>query len=185
MMDFIKTVENRVNMMTPNDLDKFFTTHKDDIEQMLTQYNDWKNRLFEQQKTIISELLYRIREYTDNSWYVYKGWDLVRSFNDKTCRIGIESHFEQVNNDAIGEFHILITTWSMKCWPPYEYAIFERYPQKDGFILDKGETDPDRVYYRLPIIERAQYLDNEIYYDTILNRLIEYYSFLKDLSSKL
>lgn len=184
MMDFIKTVENRVKMTTSNDLDKFFTTHKDEIEQMLNRYNDWKSRLFEQQKSIISELFYRIREQTDNSWWVFQGWDLGRSFNDKTCRIGIESHFEEVNNNPIGEFHILITTWNMKCWQPYEHAIFDRYPQRDGFILDKGESDPDRVYYRMPIIERAHYQDNELYYDTILNRLIEYYTFLKDLSSK-
>lgn len=184
MMDFIKTVENRTKMITPNDMDRFISIHKNEIEQLVNQYNDWKNRLLKQQKPRISELCYRISEHTDNHWYVYDGWDLVRSFNDKTYRIGIESHFEEVDNDAIGEFHILITTWNMKCWQPYEHAIFDRYPQRDGFILDKGERDPDRVYYRMPIIERAHYQDNELYYDTILNRLIEYYAFLKDLSSK-
>lgn len=184
MMDFIKTVENRTKMIMPNDMDRFISIHKNEIEQLVNQYNDWKNRLLKQQKPRISELCYRISEHTDNHWYVYDGWDLVRSFNDKTYRIGIESHFEEVDNDAIGEFHILITTWNMKCWQPYEHAIFDRYPQRDGFILDKGESDPDRVYYRMPIIERAHYQDNELYYDTILNRLIEYYAFLKDLSSK-
>jgi len=177
MLDFMKTVENRANIMIQTDLDKFFSSNKVEIEKLFEQYNGWKNRLFGQQKEAISDLSVKIQNLTGTAWWVYQGWDLGISFNDGTpYRIGIESSFQEVNNNPIGKFHIYITTWNMKCWVPYESAILEKYP---GYFLDKGE----RVFYHMPVIERIQYNSDEQYFEEILQRLDDYYHFMKDLTS--
>ena len=131
MLDFMKTVENRANIMTQNSLDKFFTSNKDDIEKLIDQYNKWRNNIFEQQKSEISKLKGEIQWKTQNNlWWDYQGWDLGISFNDSTSyRIGIESNFNDINNDPLGEFHICITTWEKRCWDPYDKDILERYPE--------------------------------------------------------
>jgi len=177
MLDFMKTVENRANIMIQTDLDKFFSTNKVVIENLIEQYNSWNNRLLEQQKEVIRDILAKIKNLTGAAWWVYQGWDLGISFNDGTpYRIGIESHFQEINNDPLSEFHILITTWNTKCWLPYESAILEKYP---GYNLEKGE----RVYYRMPVIERIQYDSNEQYFERISQCLDEYYHFMKDLTA--
>ncbi len=185
MLDFIRTVENRANMAKQNELDKFFYTHKGDIEQLFAQFSEWKSRIMNEQKPIISDLYTKIQQLTeDTAWWVYQGWDLGRSFKDKTpYRIGIESNFAETSNNPIGEYHIYITTWNLNCWTPYESDILKRYP---GYYLDKGEKNSsNRVYYHMPVIERAHYDSNENYFEVILNRLQEYYQFLKSLSERI
>ena len=182
MLDFMKTVENRANIMAQTDLDKFFSSKKEEIEKLFEQYNGWKNRLLGQQKEAIFDLSAKIQSLTNTIWWVYQGWDLGISFNDGTpYRIGIESNFKEVNNNPLGEFHIYITTWNTQCWLPYESAILEKYP---GYLLDKGEhNSSNRVYYHMPVIERVQYNSNEQYFEEILQRLDNYYRFMKDLTA--
>lgn len=187
MLDFMKTVENRANIMTQTELDRFFTNNKVDIEKLIEQFSIWKNRIIEQQKNAISNIYSKIKE-SDMTWWIYQGWDLGISFNDSTLyRIGIESNFHEINNNPIGEFRIYITTWNKQCWNPYEKDILERYPiiEGEGFFLDKGDKNSsNRVYYHMPVIDRIMFDSDESYYGKILERLNEYYQFLKELAEK-
>lgn len=187
MLDFMQTVKNRVNMMEQTDLDRFFIRHRDDIEKLVRQYDDWKNRRFNQQKMIISELCGNIQSLTnDTTWWVYQGWDLGIHFNNNTSyKIGIESNFVESDDNPLAEYHIYFTTWSMQCWFPYENAILEKYPVKDDYVLDKGELNSsNRVYYHMPVIKRTAFDNDENYFDKILECLNVYYQFLKGLAAK-
>ncbi len=183
MLDFMKTVENRANIMIQTDLDKFFEQYKDDIEKLINQYNKWRNNIFEQQKCKILELKEKLRSQ-DNRWWDYQGWDLGISFNDNTLyRIGIESNFNEINNDPLSEFHIRITTWKLQCWDPYEEDILKKYPEGEEFGRKK-EIKGNRVNYHMPIIDRKTHDSDESYYGEILKHLNEYYQFLKGLAEK-
>ncbi len=183
MLDFMKTVENRANIMIQTDLDKFFDKYKDDIEKLINQYNKWRNNIFEQQKCKILELKEKLRSQ-DNRWWDYQGWDLGISFNDNTLyRIGIESNFNEIKNDPLGEFHIRFTTWKLQCWDPYEEDILKEYPEGEEFGRKK-EIKGNRVNYHMPVIDRNTYDSDERYYGEILVRLNEYYQFLRKLAEK-
>ena len=188
MLDFMKTVERRVNMMEQTDMDKFFVNHREEVEQLISQYNEWRERVAVQQRIAISDLKAKIQSKTNDWWWDYQGLDLGKSFNDNTpYRIGIESEFKENKNNPIGEFRIYITTWNLNCWAPYKEEVLKRYPlNTEGFQLDEGEyNNYNRMYYHVPVIERKHFSDDASYMDEILNRLDEYYQFLKELSLRI
>ena len=185
MMDFIKTVENRVNMMKQTDLDKFFVNNRKEIESLVEQFNVWKNRLFEQQKAAITDLLTKIQIKTNDAWWVYQGWDLGKDFNrDTPFRIGIESEFKDTGDNPVGCFKIYITTWNLSCWEPYREAVLKRYPEDANHLLDEGRLNNiNRMYYHMPEIRRSDFSNDSEYFDEILARLNEYYLFMKELAA--
>lgn len=174
MLDFMKTVENRANIMTQTDLDKFFVSYRADVEELIKQFNNWKRMHVDQQIKSILKIYNQISS-PDSPWWIYQDLDLGTSFNDNTpYRIGIESNFNEINNDPLGEFHIRITTWKLQCWDPYEKDIFKRYPE------GKKEIKGNRVNYYMPVIENS----DERYFDTILEQLKKYHQSLKELAEK-
>ena len=175
MLDFMKTVENRVNMIEQPDLDKFLFNNRIMIDSLVKQYNNWKERPIKHLQTKMQELTERY------DWKIYQSSDLWISFNDNTpYRIGIESWFIESNGDPWGEFHIFISTWDEKCWTPYEKAIIEKYPKSNGFNQINKDN---RVRYQTPAIKSSQF--GEKYIDEIIGKLIEYYQFVEDLASKI
>lgn len=180
MLDFMMTVENRMNFMEKTELYDFFCNNQEEIREMLNSFNDWENNLREEQKDSLNQIKDSISKKTNNSWWIYQGWDLGVVFNDKTpYKIGIESNFKPTKNDPIGEFSIYITTWNLSCWKPYEKEVLNKYPK---YFLDDGKNNPNnRVYYHMPVIRRDDYKDN--YIIEIVNRLEEYYLFLQEITS--
>ena len=185
MMDFMKTVENRVNMMKQTDMDKFFVKNRKEIESLLEQYNAWNERMFEQQKAAIADLLPKIQARSGDVWGVYQGWDLWIDFHrDTPYRIGIESEFKDSGDNPIGIFKIYITTWSLRCWPPYRDAVLKKYPEDANHLLDEGKLNKlNRMYYHMPEILRSNFPDDGSYFDEILARLNEYNTFMKELAA--
>ncbi|MBR6840852.1 MAG: PD-(D/E)XK nuclease family protein [Prevotella sp.] len=187
MMDFIKTVENRVNMLKPSDMDKFFTKHREEVESLIEQYNGWKSRIFEQQKYAIADLLSKVQYKSNDTWWIYQGWDLgIDYLRDTELRIGIESEFKEAEGNPIGQFCIYITTWNLKCWYPYKEAVLERFPKDEEHILDEGEHNTlNRMYYHMPVIKRKNFNDDAAYFEEIVNRLDEYHKFIKELTTQI
>lgn len=111
MLDFMMTVEKRMNFMDSTEMDKFFFNNREEIKTMLEYYNKWEKTLRNEQFKYLSQIKDVITKKTNGQWWIYQDWDLGVSFQDNTqYRIGIESEFKPTKDDSIGEFHIYITT---------------------------------------------------------------------------
>ena len=181
MIDFMKTLNNKMNFMENKERAAFFYKHQKDVDNLIYQYEEWKKEILSSQSENISELHNRIKEETgDNSWWIWSGWDLGISFNNGTDkRIGIESSFKENENGVCAEFRIFITTWkvgnasALQCWLPYKDAVMNKY---EGRYLDESKENKDnRVYLRVAEIDGNKT-------DDIIKELFECYTFLKGLA---
>ena len=179
MMDFMDTVNNKMNFMENNELNEYFFNNTNRIKQLIQQYQNWQNRILQIQKSEIASLKEERSQETGVNWWVFQGWDLGISFlNNTIYRIGIESSYRNTKDDPVCEFHIYITTWKKECWFPYKESVLEKYPpNQHGFYLDENAENGERVYYHMPII-----LGNN--HEQIIERLAEYYSFVKELTKQ-
>ena len=182
MLDFMMTVEKRMNFMDNTELNRFFFDKKEEIESMLNSFSDWQRKLRDEQSCELNKIKDVITKKTKCLWWIYQGWDLGVHFLDKTqYKIGIESEFEPTKDDPIGEFKIYITTWNIECWKWYKDSILKKYP---NCFLDEGTINTkNRVYYHMPVIKRTDFREND-YINEIVKRLEEYFLFLKQESKK-
>lgn len=187
MLDFIKTVNNRINVMSNSELNRFFIENKDKIDELNYQYNNWKNDVLQKQRRTLAEwnIVNEMNEMTSgvDKWWVWQGWDLGIHFNDKTpFKIGIESNFIETIDSEIGEFHIYITTWNLNCWQPYRDAVLNKFPNA---YLDEGKDNSNnRVYLHLPVLKRNNFAEEIDYKIAVKEQLLEYYDFLKALAEE-
>jgi hypothetical protein len=182
MLDFMMTVEKRMNFMDNTELNRFFFDKKEEIESMLNSFGDWQRKLRDEQSCELNKIKDVITKKTKCLWWIYQGWDLGVHFLDKTqYKIGIESEFEPTKDDPIGEFKIYITTWNIECWKWYKDSVLKKYP---NCFLDEGTINTkNRVYYHMPVIKRTDFREND-YINEIVKRLEEYFLFLKQESKK-
>lgn len=186
MVDFMKTVDNKINVMANSELNKFFLENRKKIDRLNDQYNKWKNNILQIQRQTIAE--WNLKEEMNScnigpeQWWIWQGWDLGISFNDNTpFRIGIESKFKETIDSEIGEFHIYITTWNLNCWKPYKDEVLKEFPI---VYLDEGDSNPNRVYFHLPKIERKNFENDIDYKKEITSQLFKFYTFLKALAKE-
>ena len=129
MLDFMMTVEKRMNFMDNTELNRFFFDKKEEIESMLNSFSDWQRKLRDEQSCELTKIKDVITKKTKWLWWIYQGWDLGVHFLDKTqYKIGIESEFKPTKDDPIGEFNIYITTWNIECWKWYKDSILKKFP---------------------------------------------------------
>ncbi len=174
MYDFIQTIENMTGeTFNNNKLTHFFSTNSESIEELLGLYNKYKVRVRNTQIDRIKELLAKVRTITtDEQWWAWEGWDLMyNSYKTTKPKIGIESSYNSVNNNPLGEFKIYITTWNLKDFAPYEAKLLSLFPNN---FLDKSNG---RVYMHMDVI----YDDNE---ELILERLNTYFEILYQITKE-
>lgn len=169
LLDFIRTIENRFynrNM----ELKKFFYENRKDINRLLWHYDNFKNEIHQLRKEQVSQYKSIICAKTNAEWWVYQGWDLGISFNDKQHRIGIESSFRDGSlENPLGLFHIYITVWRKSHFFTYEQELKEKYP---NCYIDYEACDGSRVFLHVASISP----DNQ---DEIISTLTETYNTLK------
>ena len=180
MLDFMNTVNNKMNFMIDKERAKFFTKNRSLVDRLLEEYKQWK----QEQKDEVKKIRDRIAEKTnDDTWRQYNWWDLIIEFQKGTSnQIGIEASFTEKDGDPFAVFCIYITTWhvnkkftSQKCWKPYKEAVTKKYKGYEGYDLDEGDNnDNHRVYVHIAEID-----GNDT--DKILSNLQECYDFLKGL----
>ena len=96
MVDFMKTIDNMNN--TNSQIEKeFFAKNRADIEELIQRYQQYKAGILSVQIDNISSLRERMNALTGGSWWAWQGWDLGVTFNENSHKIGIESHFEEVD----------------------------------------------------------------------------------------
>ncbi|MCG2647786.1 PD-(D/E)XK nuclease family protein [Alloprevotella tannerae] len=173
MFDFMKTINNINNVNSERELN-FFMQNKERVEDLISRYNKFREGIRPQQVTQIASIEEKVEERTKVDWWIWEGWDLGISFNDKTNRIGIESSYEPTEREYCGEFHIYITTWRKEHWPPYKEAVLKAFP--DNIRLD--ENCGNRVYLHLPIIDG----NNE---EEIVNALVDAYNKMKKITDEI
>lgn len=127
MLDFMKTLDNMDNNHSKAEHD-FFYDHQEVIDKLIERFNNFKNNRLTCQKEQIARIKQRICDATGADWWIYQGWDLGISFNDKLNRIGIESYFEETKENPCAAFRICITTWTMKDWVPYKEEVLAAFP---------------------------------------------------------
>ena len=185
MMDFMKTLNNKMNFMENTERAEFFYQHQKDVDKLIYQYEEWKKEILNKQSENISELHRRIIEATgDNNWWIWSGWDLGICFNEGTDKkIGIEASYEKGEKDACAYINIYITTWRVKnasplqCWMHYEDTIMNN-PAFGNCYLDRGEKNEEkRVYLHVKKMSGNSP-------ENIIEALRVCYEFLKGLAAK-
>ena len=106
----------------------------------------------------------RLRQMTSAKWWIYQGWDLGISFNDKTNKIGLESWYGRKNIENDDYFHVFVTVWDTNCFVPYKEELIKRYP--NAIIDNMGFKN--RIYLHLPTIKST-------HSDIIVEALNNYY----------
>ena len=181
MVDFMKTINNKMKFMENKELSKFLSRNRKDIDTLIEHYNKWRYDILLCQQNAIGDLFSKIKKETeDDNWWIYQGWDLGICFNDGTNKkIGIESSFkEDENGNPLAKLCIYITTWgnhqqSIESWSLYENAIMNNEEFKNCF-LDKGNND-GRVYLHVAQIDGENT-------DKIIDKLDKCYKLIKELS---
>lgn len=172
LLDFIRTIENRFynrNM----ELKKFFYDNRHDINRLIWHYDNFKNEIHQMRKEQISNYKSLICTRTDADWWIYQGWDLGISFNDKKHRIGIESSFRDGTfENPLGTFHIYITVWKKSHFYMYERELKEKYP--DCFI-DYDADNGSRVFLHVASLSPEDT-------DKIISTLSDTYHTLKQIA---
>lgn len=174
LLDFIRTIENRFfnrNM----ELKKFFYDNRNDINQLLWHYENFKNEIFAMRKEQIASYKSLVCSASDANWWVYQGWDLDITFNDKTHPIGIECSFKDGTlENPLGMFHIYITVWKKSNFFIYEKELKEVYP--DCYI-DYDANGGSRVFLHVAVLSP----DNT---ENIIKSLVNTYNVLKSIAEK-
>ena len=174
LLDFIRTIENRFyhrNM----ELKKFFYENRKHIENLLHHYDNFKNEIHQIRKEQISQYKTLICSKTGAEWWIYQGWDLGISFNDKTHRIGIESSFSNGTfENPLGMFHIYITVWRKSHFFTYEQQLKQKYPNSH---IDYNAINGTRVFLHIAILPPDKP-------ETIISTLAETYNTLKSIVDK-
>lgn len=173
MLDFMKTIDN-MNSSNSNIENDFFFKYKKEIEELIEQFNRYKEGILSNQKEQISILQQRISDITGHEWWAWQGWDLGISFNDKEHRIGIESSYESTKDDPCAFFHIYISTWRMKDWFPYKETVLEQFPE----YIRLDEYNEGRSYLHLPIISGNDH-------EKIVQALKNAFDIMTDITSKI
>lgn len=174
LLDFIRTIENRYfnrNM----ELKNFFYDNRKDIDRLIGYYDNFKNEIFQIRKEQIAIYKSLICSRSGADWWVYQGWDLGISFNDKKHRIGIESSFKDGSLDnPLGQFHIYITVWRKSHFFTYEQELKEIYPE---CYIDYDACDGSRVYLHVATLSPDET-------SVIIDTLNVTYSNLKGIAEK-
>ena len=116
MLDFMNTLNNKMNFMENKERAEFFAKYQKDVEKLTKEFNEWKAELFGKQKERIAQICEKIREKTSvNRWWLWEEWCLGIVFNEGTNeRIGIVANFETEGADALAKFKIFITLENMR-----------------------------------------------------------------------
>lgn len=173
LFDFINTIENMSRSTVIEDPQSiFFFDNSKKLEELITQFNNHKNRIWDIQKSSIATLRDEISQKTGVKWWAWQDWDLgYNDFDKNKPRIGIESNYETFNYDPLKKFKIFITTWNLKDWSFYEADVLKKYSD-EKYKLDTKTRN--RAYLHMDVIEN----NNQ---ELIVEKLDEYYIFLKEL----
>jgi len=177
MFDFIRTIEKKY-INNNMELKQFFFNNRESVDELVKQYNAFKEEILANQCNCISQIEKLVKEKTKANWWTWQKWDLGISFNDKTNRIGIECSFkDETISNPIGDFHIYITVWKRHHFAPYEAELRKIF----GDNID-DHSSQNRVYQHLPIIPGP--IDSRKI-DEIADKLVEYYTILRDITDRI
>lgn len=104
MFDFIKTIENMININSKCMFD-FFIKHEKEVKELIEAHQKFVAENLETQKPGIASLREQISKETQREWWAWEEWLLGISFNEEGNKIGIESHYEASEDGACGTFN--------------------------------------------------------------------------------
>ena len=116
----------------------------------------------------------RLTQMTSAKWWIYQGWDLGISFNDKTNKIGLESWYGRKNIENDDYFHVFVTVWDTNCFVPYKEELIKRYP--NAIIDNMGFKN--RIYLHLPTIKST---DSDIIVEALNNYYYQLLEIIKTI----
>ena len=170
LFDFIETIENmKRNTLINDPQSNFFFDNSSRIDQLIKEYNEYKDRVLNIQKSEIATLKDEIEDMTGVEWKTWKDWVLFYRFNNNGLEITVESSFTADKNNPMKHFGIYISTLTTKSWNYWGEDVIRKYP---GLFLDT--TIGNRAFLHMGVIE-----DNNT--PLILSKLQECYTFLKEL----
>ena len=158
--------------------DKFFAKYKDEINDLIEKYEQWKGKrwifLLKKSSTLNRDLREKITEPTkaENWWISGDGRTLgIWVIDDSKGKVGIISRFDyNDSNNPVGicniQFILTKSNWK------YEQEIRKKFPQTEIRVEENKNMN-----LKMPPIE---FKDEESYNKEIIDKLKEYYNFLKE-----
>ena len=124
--DFIQTLENiKGDNIMNKEMDAFFAENSEKLEELLEDFQEYKNKRYQIIIDKINDLRLKINEICNPiKWWVYKNDDLGMYKNNHD--IGIESGFIEIENNLI--FKIQFIAWRDRYWTQYGEQIKKLYP---------------------------------------------------------
>lgn len=174
LFDFMRTIEKKyINNNT--EMKQFFLQNRKAIDELVKQYNAFKNEISTNQREYTSRIEKLVKEETIPNWWVDKDGNLVITFNDETNKIGIECNFDDdvASSNPIGNFHICITVWEERHFYPYESELIDKF----GNNIEKIDG---RIY--LSIISCPV---NDEKLNELVDTLVETYNKLKEITDRI
>lgn len=164
MLDFMNTLNNKMNVMGNKQLNEFFTNNGETVKKLIDEYNQWKVEMYQIKVEKLRDICGKIRETTNDKRWKASDWEILLEFAN---RIGISSTFEG------DKLKIRIRTWGQKpkeSWHPYKKAISDAYPDI------KAEQIPNENNFQLIIksdVEEKDIIENLTDCYTILKNIVE------------
>lgn len=177
MIDFIKTLENKMATDLTDDQKRFFSDNKDQLESLVKDFQRFQQELLSERERSINKIKATL-DQTPNTvigeWWIYNGMDLGHHYIGKNV-LGIESWY---CGSGLKDYEIVITTWNRIYWDQYKEVVVSTFKEKFGEDVWKEDltSNPKRSYYR--------HMLNEPDEDQIKEKLLVVHNVMKEIESR-
>ena len=182
MLDFMKTINNMNNTISPIERE-FFAKNRKSIIKLIERYKEYNECIKIAQEESLYELKRRMNQGQEGPWTVWGKCILTVSFNSEWHRIGIDAYFEEKGGNPTAIFHTKITTWKKEDWYPYREIVLNKLQElkqelKIGYtVLEDNDGDiSNRVFVELN--------DNCDTVENIVKHLEMVYNMLKTIAEQ-
>ena len=169
MLDFMDTINNKMNFMENEELNKFFSNN-DNVENMKnlnSAYEYWQRNISSIRLPYLRDIIERFnKKLSLNVSEPYEGW--LFSTGIKNTGIGIEGNFEFEGNNPIGAFNYWICIWINNC------SDINFYLDKLNKAYGNAKRKENKYYWYMKGI-RQDKKDENTYKDEIVNCLSTLY----------
>lgn len=180
MIDFIKTLENKMATELTDDQKRFFTDNNDQLERLVRDFQKFQQELFNERDKSIKRIKQSLEKENQDSelgeWWIYYGKntvDLGHHYFGKYV-LGIESWY---CGSGLKDYEIVISTWDRKYWDQYKETIETTFKEKFGGEkwTEDLASNPKRSYYRFMLKETDE--------EKIIRKLLDVHKVMNELEN--
>ncbi len=144
MMDFIKTLENKMATELTNEQRNFFDENNEVLVKLFEKFKVYQQVTNKDRIDSINRIKEELNK-EDGEWWIFDNFDLGHHFV-REYFIGIESWYYGA---GLNNYEIVITTWDKKNWEPNKKLVMNEFKEEEKWVLEKDlSSNSNRSYYR-------------------------------------